>query len=133
MSALIDSSCRFRLATVMSDDSFFPSSPSTIYSLGLDFEQSQHKQEIREARQAELSTEELEAAAEQRRLKRVKLGLESPNYKREESPLKYVPFPAQEAMNSSRSPSPTPRASALKSTEATSGCVTYNLFLRGGF
>ncbi|KAJ7444172.1 hypothetical protein FB451DRAFT_1491846 [Mycena latifolia] len=107
----------------MSDDTFLPSSPSTIYSMGLDYEQSQHKQEIRDAREAEMSTEELEAAAEQRRLKRVKLGFESPNYKREESltPLEWTTSPkAWTAAESSKTPARTPRASGVKSSKETS-------------
>ncbi|KAJ7767013.1 hypothetical protein DFH07DRAFT_1012030 [Mycena maculata] len=91
-----------------SEDTYLPSSPSTVYSQALDYEQSQHAQEIRETREAEMSTEELEAAAEERRLKRVRLGLESPNYKKE-------PF-----LSPLESPVQTPRASAVKSTQKNS-------------
>ncbi|KAJ7449189.1 hypothetical protein FB451DRAFT_753924 [Mycena latifolia] len=108
----------------MSDNTFLLSSPSTVYSLGLDYEQSQHKQEIRDAREAEMTPEELQAAAEQRRMKRVKLGIESPHYKKEESspsPKWRVTSPnARTAADSSRTPVRTPRASAVKSREETS-------------
>jgi hypothetical protein len=112
----------------MSDEPYLPSSPSTVYSLALDYEQSQHKQEIREAREAEMSPEELSAAAEQRCRKRVKLGLESPNYKREEfsPPIGHVPLPKLEAaMEGSKSPARTPRASAVQAIEKTCKCVAY--------
>ncbi|KAJ7480573.1 hypothetical protein FB451DRAFT_1237944 [Mycena latifolia] len=108
----------------MSDNTFLLSSPSTVYSLGLDYEQSQHKQEIRDAREAEMTPEELQAAAEQRRMKRVKLGIESPQYKKEESSPSHkwrVTSPnAWTAADSSRTPVRTPRASAVKSREETS-------------
>ncbi|KAJ7748193.1 hypothetical protein DFH07DRAFT_775813 [Mycena maculata] len=107
----------------MSDDSYFPSSPSSIYSLGLDYEQSQHKQEIRNKREAEYSPEERAAMAEQRRLKRVKLGFESPNYKREDStsPITLAALEGDEtAEELSRTPARTPRPSAVRATEKTS-------------
>jgi hypothetical protein len=136
ISDLIDSTCLFRLATLMSDQTYMPSSPSSVYSLGLDYEQSQHKQELRDAREADMSPEEWQAAAEQRRLKRVKLGIESPNeYQREvfSSPFKQVLSPALKvAVERSRSPSPTPRRASMKSTQKTCRCVAMNLcFLRG--
>ncbi|KAJ7185141.1 hypothetical protein B0H12DRAFT_1083223 [Mycena haematopus] len=99
----------------MSDDSFFPSSPSTVYSLGLEFEQSQHKQEIRDALEAGMTREERESADEYRRKKRIKLGFESPNYKKgDSSPSRISSLAAPE------SPTRTPRASAVKSGEKTS-------------
>jgi hypothetical protein len=111
----------------MSDDCFFlPSSPGTIYSLGLDYEQSQHKQEIRDAREAEMSAEELEYRAEQRRLKRIKQGLESPNDKEEEfSPSFRSVWSPQAEVSEKGSPSParTPRASAVNSVEKTNRCI----------
>ncbi|KAJ7218660.1 hypothetical protein GGX14DRAFT_390425 [Mycena pura] len=94
----------------MSDDTFWPSSPSSVYSLGLDFEQSQHKQEIRDAREAELSGEQIKAEAEQRRIKRVKLGLESPGPNDKVASMsrrKYVASPtAEEAGPGSSTPTP---------------------------
>ncbi|KAJ7260844.1 hypothetical protein B0H12DRAFT_1231609 [Mycena haematopus] len=99
----------------MSDDSFFPSSPSTVYSLGLEFEQSQHKQEIRDALEAGMTTEERESAAEYRRKKRVRLGFESPNYKKGDSSPSRISSPT-----APQSPTRTPRASAVKSGEKTS-------------
>jgi hypothetical protein len=82
---LIDGITAFSQATsTHADDCFLPSSSGSIYSLGLDYEQSQHKQEIRDAREAKMSAEELEYGAQQRCLKCIKLGLESPNDKEEE-------------------------------------------------
>ncbi|KAJ7217495.1 hypothetical protein B0H12DRAFT_1078798 [Mycena haematopus] len=66
----------------MSDDTFCPSSPTTEYSQYF-HEQSQHKQEIRDARRAEMTTEECESELAERRSlrKRVKL-----DHERAESP-----------------------------------------------
>ena len=106
----------------MSDDTFYPSSPSTVYSLPLDYEQSQHKQEIRDAREAELSKEQLQAEAEQRRIKRVKRGFESPgpnDKTASTSRRKHVASPTAEAAGPGNF-APTPRASALQSADKTS-------------
>ncbi|KAJ7884896.1 hypothetical protein B0H13DRAFT_2045362, partial [Mycena leptocephala] len=107
----------------MSDQTYMPSSPSSVYSLGLDYEQSQHKQEIRDVREADMSPEERQAAAEQRRLKRVKLGIESPNeYQREvfSPPFNHALSPTlNAAVERSRSLSPTPRWASVKSTQKT--------------
>lgn len=75
---------RDALISLMDDDTFFPSSPSTVYSMALDYEQSQHAQEVGEAREAQMSMDELEAATEQRHLKRMKRGYESPIYHKEQ-------------------------------------------------
>ncbi|KAJ7484109.1 hypothetical protein FB451DRAFT_1363713 [Mycena latifolia] len=107
----------------MSDDTFQLSSPSTIYSLGLDFEQSQHKQEIRDAREAEMTEEELQASAEHRRLKRIKLGFEAPDYERATSLSPLKPGTSSEpwtAADSPRTSLRTPRTSAVKSGAETS-------------
>ncbi|KAJ7086159.1 hypothetical protein B0H15DRAFT_801778 [Mycena belliarum] len=103
----------------MSDDTFQLSSPSTVYSLALDYEQSQHKQEIRDAREAEMTAEELQAAAEHRRLKRVRLGFEAPaDY---DSDIPWPPInqgtssKPRRAVQSPRTSTRAPRASAVKS------------------
>ncbi|KAJ7744486.1 hypothetical protein DFH07DRAFT_777056 [Mycena maculata] len=87
----------------MSDDTYHqPTSPaSSVYSLHLDYEMSQQDQEIREAREAEMTTEELEAAARVRHLKRVRKG-----YSPASSPIK-------QEDSLPRSDSPPPRSTAL--------------------
>ncbi|KAJ7213650.1 hypothetical protein B0H12DRAFT_371068 [Mycena haematopus] len=93
----------------MSDDSFLlPSSPSTVYSYGLEYEQSQHKQEIRDEQEAQMTPEELEAATAYRRAKRQKLGLESSTN------------PSYPGQDENWSPARTPRSSAVQSIEKTS-------------
>ncbi|KAK6997041.1 hypothetical protein R3P38DRAFT_3069418 [Favolaschia claudopus] len=103
----------------MSDDSFIPSSPSTAFSLALDWEQSQHKQEAREAREAELTPQEREEEAEERRRKRVRFNGESPR-PGDSSPLLRKRRRFIEKSLGWSSPSQTPRPSALQSTEKTS-------------
>ncbi|KAF8149298.1 hypothetical protein K438DRAFT_1779364 [Mycena galopus ATCC 62051] len=62
----------------MSDDIFLlPSSPSTVYSTGLEYEQSQHKQEARDEQEAQRTPQECESADAYRLAKRRKLGYES--------------------------------------------------------
>jgi hypothetical protein len=112
ISDLIGSTCLFRLATLMSDQMYMPFSPSSVYSHGLNYEQSQHKQEIHDVREADMSPEEQQAAAEQCCLKRVKLGIELSNEHQREvlsPPFKHALSPALKvAVARSRRLSPTP-------------------------
>ncbi|KAF8135317.1 hypothetical protein K438DRAFT_1997359 [Mycena galopus ATCC 62051] len=91
----------------MSDDSFrhLPSSPSTAYSSGLEYEQSQHKQETRDAQDSAMSQEEAISADSYRLTHRLKRGLESPtDYdSKRKSPS------AESAREGLGSPSRTPR------------------------
>ncbi|KAJ7432298.1 hypothetical protein B0H11DRAFT_2260852 [Mycena galericulata] len=98
----------YRVQVEMSDDgSYEPSAASSPYSLHLDYEMSQHHQPIREAREAEMTTEELEAVRRDRHHKRVRKGYSPPS-----SPIK------QEGVSRQGSWTP-PRPSAVKAVAVT--------------
>ncbi|KAF8179755.1 hypothetical protein K438DRAFT_1768786 [Mycena galopus ATCC 62051] len=100
-----------------SDDTFLlPSSPSTVYSAGLEYEQSQHKHEVRDEQEAQRTPQECESADAYRLAKRRKLDYEfATEFASDKSP-------SSPGQKENLSPTTTPRPYAAKSLDKTNRC-----------